>query len=114
MDGFSWQWVPSYQVRGHLYRFATSPCEPSALLEVQRLNEEETLATDADTSDSPPLAKLDLTKYRTDDLAGQLAELISVPEALLKVLKATALVAALAVAACFLIHALSDISLSSV
>lgn len=65
------------------------------------------------TAESPAIspAKFDFAKYRSDELAESLAELISVPGRFLKVIRTTAVAIVLAVIACYLIRTWSELSL---
>jgi hypothetical protein len=61
---------------------------------------------------SAPVAKLDLSKYRTGELAQQIAELISIPKVFWKIAKATVLVGLLLTVACILVFMYSQITLA--
>jgi len=62
------------------------------------------------TQEPDPAAKIDLAKYRTDDLAERLVDLISVPKTFRRIAKATSFGALLAVVACYLIVVYSEMS----
>jgi hypothetical protein len=57
------------------------------------------------------VARLDLSKYRTSELVGQLTELISVPKMFLRVGSFAILLGILAIVACCLIFAYSEVNL---
>ncbi|WP_145247117.1 hypothetical protein [Aeoliella mucimassa] len=58
-----------------------------------------------------PLAEIDFSRYRTEDLVDQLVELISVPGAIRKVLKTIGWVLLLATIACGLMRSYAELSL---
>ena len=55
------------------------------------------------TPDPGPTGKIDLAKYRTDDLAERFVDLVSVPKAFRRIAKTASVGALLAVVACALI-----------
>lgn len=67
-------------------------------------------ALSEDSQEPDPTAKIDLAKYRTDDLAERLVDLISVPKTFRRIVKATSFGALMAVVACYLIVVYSDMT----
>jgi len=69
--------------------------------------------SEGSTAESPAIspAKLDFAKYQSDELAESLAELISVPGRVLKVVQTAAVAIVLAIVACYLIRTFSELTL---
>ncbi|MBK1790828.1 hypothetical protein [Persicirhabdus sediminis] len=67
---------------------------------------------DTATEKSKKAAEIDLTKYQTPELAERLTELISVPQALAKILKVAALIVVLSLVICYFVSSRYQLDLS--